>query len=131
VLSLLPFAAGAFCLGRVDLRIASVAIIAALLLGLWLIADGELSRTDGAALVLAWIDGTAILWATARALLRAEGSKTQLLALPGTLTFVAIVLCCRAANSLEVKVSCSSSPTRSSTGSSSSADEAHPQRHFP
>jgi hypothetical protein len=81
VLSLLPFAAGAFCLGRVDLRIASVAIIAALLLGLWLIADNELSRTDGAALVLAWIDGTAILWATARALIRAEGSKTQLLAL--------------------------------------------------
>ena len=97
VLGLLPFAAGAFYLGRIDLRIASVAIIAALLLGLWLVSDGELSRTDGAALVLAWVVGTAVLWATARALLRAEvveraeGSvTTQLLALLGTLTLVAI-----------------------------------------
>lgn len=97
VLGLLPFAAGAFYLGRIDLRIASVAIIAALLLGLWLISDGELSRTDGAVLVLAWIVGTAILWATARALLRAEVAEraegsitTQLLALLGTLTLVAI-----------------------------------------
>ena len=97
VLGLLPFAAGAFYLGRIDLRIASVAIIAALLLGLWLIADGELSRTDGVALVLAWIVGTAVLWATARALLRAEVSEraegsitTQLFALLGTLTLVAV-----------------------------------------
>jgi len=97
VLGLLPFAAGAFYLGRIDLRIASAVTVAALLLGLWLISDGELSRNDGAALVLAWIAGTAVLWATGRALLRAEvveraeGSiATQLLALLGTLTLVAI-----------------------------------------
>lgn len=97
VLGVLPFAAGAFYLGRIDLRIASVLIVAALVLGLWLVADGELSRTDGAALVLAWVIGTAVLWATGRAMLRAEVSArtegpiaTQLLALLGTLTLVAI-----------------------------------------
>jgi len=97
VLGILPFAAGAFYLGRIDLRVASVLIIAALLLGLWLVADGELSRADGAALVLAWVVGTAVLWATGRAMLRAEVSArtegpiaTQLLALLGTLTLVAI-----------------------------------------
>ncbi len=97
VLGLLPLAAGAFYLGRIDLRIASLATIAALLFGLWLVSDGELSRTDGAALVLAWIAGSTVLWATARALLRAEVAEraegsvtTQLLALLGTLTLVAV-----------------------------------------
>jgi hypothetical protein len=55
--------------GRSDIRIVNVAIIAALLIGLWLISDGELSRVNGTALVFSWIAGIAVLCTTARALL--------------------------------------------------------------
>jgi hypothetical protein len=53
VLGLLPFTADAFYLGLIDLRIASITVIAALLICLWLIADNELIRTDVGSLVLA------------------------------------------------------------------------------
>ncbi|MDA0353321.1 MAG: hypothetical protein O3A10_14075 [Chloroflexi bacterium] len=96
VLGLLPWVAGAFYLGRVDLRAISGAIIFALLLGLLLVADGELSRVDGAVLVLTWGGGTAVIWTSGSRLLRAEveapseGPITmQLLATLGTLVLVA------------------------------------------
>jgi cation:H+ antiporter len=96
VLGLLPWIAGAFYLGRIDLRAISGAIIFALLLGLLLVSDGELSRIDGAVLVLTWGGGTAVIWTSGSRLLRAEVEApsegpigTQLLATLGTLILVA------------------------------------------
>ena len=96
VLGLLPFFAGAFYLGRIDLRAITVAIMFALALGLLLVSDGTLSRIDGAVLVLAWAAGTAVMWTSGGTLTRAEVSEksegpigTQLLATLGALVVVA------------------------------------------
>jgi Ca2+/Na+ antiporter len=46
VFGLPPFFAGAFYLGRIDLRSVATATMFALALGLLLVSDGELSRID-------------------------------------------------------------------------------------
>jgi cation:H+ antiporter len=96
VLGLLPFFAGAFYLGRIDLRAVAVAILFALTLGLLLVSDGVLSRIDGAVLVLGWAAGTVVIWRIGGTLTRAEVSEksegpigTQLLATLGALVVVA------------------------------------------
>jgi cation:H+ antiporter len=96
VLGLLPWIAGAFYLGRIDLRAVAGAIVFALLMGLLLVLDGHLSRLDGALLVLTWGGGTAVIWTSGSTLLRAEVEEpsegpilTQLLATLGALLLVA------------------------------------------
>lgn len=97
VLGLLPFFAGAFYFGRLDLRAIALAIIFALALGLLLLSDGKISRVDGAVLVLAWVAGTAVIWTSGGTLSRAEVSEPsegpvtmQLLATIGALVVVAL-----------------------------------------
>ena len=96
VLGLLPFFAGAFYFSRIDLRAVAISIMFALGLGLLLVLDGELSRIDGAVLLLAWAAGTAAIWTSGSRLSEAEvretsegPAATQVLATIGALVVVA------------------------------------------
>lgn len=96
VLGLLPFFAGAFYLGRIDLRAVAISTMFALGLGLLLVLDGELTRIDGGVLVLAWAAGTAVIWTSGSRLSEAEVRETsegpvtmQVLATIGALLVVA------------------------------------------
>lgn len=62
VLGLLPFAAGAFVVGRRRTRIVGSAIVMSLGLGLILVADGRLTRLDGGVLLGAWLLSSALVW---------------------------------------------------------------------
>lgn len=62
VLGLLPILAGALIVARRRVSAAGAATVAALVLGAWLVGDGDLSRTDGAILVSAWVAGSLVVW---------------------------------------------------------------------
>lgn len=72
VLGILPFAGGRLDVGPYRAAIVPLLSVAALVAGIFLVADGNLSRTDGAALVLAWALATAV--AAASLLLVAAGA---------------------------------------------------------
>lgn len=61
-LGLLPFAGAAMGVGPYRAAIVPLLTAVALMGGALLVADGELSRIDGALLVLAWFVGTAVAW---------------------------------------------------------------------
>lgn len=60
-LGLLPLLAGAFDVGRRRVRVTGAATVLALLLGVALMADGDLSRLDGAVLVASWALATTVV----------------------------------------------------------------------
>jgi cation:H+ antiporter len=62
VLGLLPLMAGSFHVGRRPVVLAGSATVVALLIGVFLLSDGHLSRTDGTILVASWIVGSAAIW---------------------------------------------------------------------
>ncbi len=62
VLGLLPLIGGAFVLGRRRVRLIGGLIVAALTLGLALVADGYLSRIDGLVLLSGWVVASAAIW---------------------------------------------------------------------
>lgn len=62
ILGVLPFVGGKLEVGPYRAAIVPLLTVAALAGGMLLVADGHLSRADGAALVLAWILATAIAW---------------------------------------------------------------------
>lgn len=61
-LGLLPLLAGPFVVGRRRTRVMGLLTVAALVLGVGLVADGALSRVEGAVLVACWVAATAIVW---------------------------------------------------------------------
>ena len=62
VLGLLPLFGGAFIVGRKRVRLIGMLTVAALALGVALVADGELSRLDGMTLVGSWVVASAVIW---------------------------------------------------------------------
>lgn len=62
VLGILPFAVGAFKVGRFHSSIVVLLTIAALGLGALLVSDGKLSRMDAIGLLTAWVAATAVSW---------------------------------------------------------------------
>jgi len=62
VLGILPFAGGAFVIARRGISAVGVGIVASLLLGAVLLADGKLSRLDGLVLVAAWVISSLFVW---------------------------------------------------------------------
>ncbi len=62
VLGLLPLLGGAFVAGRRRVGTVGGATVGALLFGAWIMADGDLTRTDAALLIIAWLAGTALAW---------------------------------------------------------------------
>lgn len=62
VLGLLPLLAGAFVVTRRRISAVGAVTVAALVLGAWLVGDGDLSRADGAVLVSAWVGGSFVVW---------------------------------------------------------------------
>lgn len=62
VLGLFPFLGGRFVVGRYRAVATSSLTIAALLIGAFLVADGDLTRLDAGLLVLTWAIATAALW---------------------------------------------------------------------
>lgn len=62
VLGILPFAGGAFKVGRFHSSIVILLTIAALGLGALLVSDGKLSRMDAIGLLTAWVAATAVSW---------------------------------------------------------------------
>lgn len=61
-LGLLPLAAGPFAVGRRRVRLLGGLTVGVLLVGALLVADGQLTRTDGAVLVVLWVAATIIVW---------------------------------------------------------------------
>jgi cation:H+ antiporter len=55
-------AVGSFAVSRREVLLLAGLTVAALLLGLWTVADGGISRLDGALMVVVWIAATAIVW---------------------------------------------------------------------
>ncbi|NND84234.1 MAG: sodium:calcium antiporter [Acidimicrobiia bacterium] len=62
VLGLLPILAGAVVVTRRRISAAGAVTVAALVLGAWLVGDGDLSRVDGAILASAWVAGSFVVW---------------------------------------------------------------------
>jgi cation:H+ antiporter len=63
VLGAFPLIAGsAFAVSRREVLLLPALTIAGLLLGLWVIQDGSMSRVDAALMLLAWIAATALVW---------------------------------------------------------------------
>lgn len=62
VLGLLPFVGGTLVLGKRRVRLVGGLTILALILGIFLVADGYLSRLDGGVLVIAWMVACAAVW---------------------------------------------------------------------
>jgi cation:H+ antiporter len=62
VLGLLPLLGGAFVVARRRTSAIGIAIVAALLLGAFLMRDGDISRADGAVLAAAWVAGSVFVW---------------------------------------------------------------------
>ncbi len=62
VLGLLPFLAGAFVVTRRRISAIGTVTVAALVLGGWLVSDGDLSRLDGGILVGSWIVASLVVW---------------------------------------------------------------------
>ncbi len=62
ILGLLPILAGSLVVTRRRISTVGAATVGALVLGAWLVADGDLSRLDGGILVAAWIAGSFIVW---------------------------------------------------------------------
>lgn len=62
ILGLFPFLGGRFVVGRYRAVATSSLTIAALLIGAFLVADGDLTRLDAGLLVLTWAIATAALW---------------------------------------------------------------------
>lgn len=62
VLGLLPIIGGAFVVSKRRVVRIGIATVFALVLGVALMADGQLSRLDAIVLVTSWIIGTAITW---------------------------------------------------------------------
>ena len=62
VLGLLPVVGGTLVLGKRRVRLVGGLTILALILGIFLVADGYLSRLDGGVLVIAWMVACAAVW---------------------------------------------------------------------
>ncbi len=62
VLGLLPILAGGLVVTRRRISAVGAATVAALVFGAWLVADGELSRVDGALFVSTWVIGSFVVW---------------------------------------------------------------------
>lgn len=62
VLGLLPLVGGALVLSKVRVARIGIATVFALLLGVGLMVDGDVTRLDAVILLTAWIIGTAITW---------------------------------------------------------------------
>lgn len=62
VLGLLPIVGGAFVIGRRRVAVIGGATVGALLLGVLLMADGDISRGDAVLLIVAWLAGSALAW---------------------------------------------------------------------
>ncbi len=63
VLGAFPLIAGsAFAVSRREVLLLPALTVAGLLLGLWVIQDGFMSRVDAALMLLAWIAATALVW---------------------------------------------------------------------
>ncbi len=62
VLGLLPFIAGGFAVGRRRVRVIGGVTLVALALGIFLVADGALTRADGIILVGTWLAASAAVW---------------------------------------------------------------------
>ena len=55
-------AVGSFAVSRSEVLLIGGLTVAALLLGLWTVADGGISRLDGALMIVVWIAATAVIW---------------------------------------------------------------------
>lgn len=73
VLGLLPIVGGAIALSRTRVARIGIATVFALLVGVGLMVDGDLSRLDAIILMTAWIVGAAITWGPAP-----EGTQMEL-----------------------------------------------------
>ena len=62
VLGVLPFICGTMALERVRVALVGIVTVLSLALGALLVADGFLSRTDGAVLLFTWVIATVALW---------------------------------------------------------------------
>lgn len=62
ILGLLPLIAGAFPIATGRVARIGVATVAALILGAILMLDGDISRLDAGALLVAWVVGTLLVW---------------------------------------------------------------------
>ncbi len=62
VLGLLPFLCGAFRVGRRHVVLTGLATVVALFVGLFVLSDGYLARSDGVILVTLWLIGSAVIW---------------------------------------------------------------------
>lgn len=62
VLGLLPLVVGGFAVGRRRVRVIGFLTVLAMGFGIIFVADGHLSRLDGALLVTAWVGASAAIW---------------------------------------------------------------------
>ncbi len=62
ILGLLPLICGAMVVDRTRVGLVGIVTVLSLALGMLLVADGELSRLDGAVLLFTWLIATVALW---------------------------------------------------------------------